>query len=264
LNLSNQLHLHSRLKRRIVVDCTIETHEPLHLGTGKETLSVSEVDMPTMVDVNDNPVIPGSSIKGTLRAHITRLLLSLDSSTCKKIFNVGKVKASEDELRDFQTANMDEKSRKFENLGVVDKLFGASGYASPLRITDATLASEAETIERTHVRIDVETDRAKEGGLFSVEAVPENQRFSFKLVFDEPNDGATADMTSVFYKLLLQQLDKGLELFLGGMKSRGYGFCTIKAKQIQSYTPEDLALGKTPEPIKDVNQFVENVLKDVS
>jgi len=259
--LGGNLYLHEKLRRKVVVDCIIETEEPLHVGVGKETLGVSEVDSPTMVDSNDKPIIPGSSIKGALRAHITRLLLSLDESTCEVKFGVARVTAGEETLNKFQRADIQEKMEIFRELGVIDKLFGVSGYASPLRITDATLTTETRLTERTHVQIDIETDRAKEGRLFSVQAVPEKRKFGFKLVFDEPGDDVIADVSAVFYGLLLKQLSSGLELFLGGMKSRGYGFCTIKAKQVVSYSPEDLALGETPEPIRNISEFINSMIK---
>lgn len=260
---TGELTLHSALKRRIVVDCIVETMEPLHVGMGKETLSVSEVDMPVMTDSSENPIIPGSSIRGVLRAHVTRLLSSLDETTRDKEFNVRKVKAKGEEVDDFQKAkSQEEKMKKFsENLGVVDKLFGVSGYASPLRITDATPNTKIDLANRTHVKIDNDLDRAVEGGLFDVQFVPEKKQFEFKMVFDELNDNVTLDVNSVFYKLILRQLSEGLEMFLGGMKSRGYGLATIKAKQVLAYTPKQLALGEKPKPVTDINQLIEEAIK---
>jgi len=258
-----QISLHGKLKRRVVVGCVIDTNEPLHVGIGKETLSVSEVDLPTMVNKKDEPIIPGSSIKGALRAYVTRILSSLDISTGNTHFGVKKIKANEDEINDFQTEESPEiKEKKFsENLGVIDKLFGASGFASPLRLTDATLTGDTKLIKRTHVKIDNDLDRAEEGALFDIQAVPENRNFNFKLIFDEFNDSITEDVSKVFYKMILKQIGDGLEIFLGGMRSRGYGLCTIKAKQVLSYNPEELALGKTPEPITNISQFINDALK---
>lgn len=261
---TGELNLHSKLKRRVVVDCVVETMEPLHVGMGKETLSVSEVDMPVMTDGRKNPIIPGSSIRGVLRAHVTRLLSSLDETTRRGEFNVSKVKAEEDEVVDFQMSkSQEEKMKKFsERLGVVDKLFGVSGYASPLRITDATSNTKIDLADRTHVKIDNDLDRAVEGGLFDVQFVPEKKQFEFKMVFDDLNDHVTLDVSNVFYRLILRQLANGLELFLGGMKSRGYGLTTIKAKRVLAYTPKQLALGEKPNPVTDINQFIDETLRE--
>ncbi|MGQ9720798.1 MAG: type III CRISPR-associated RAMP protein Csx7 [Candidatus Jordarchaeum sp.] len=261
---TSELTLHSRLKRRVVIDCAVETMEPLHVGKGKETLSVSEVDMPVMLDTNENPIIPGSSIRGVLRAHVTRLLASLDETTLNSEFNAGKVKAEEEEIDAFQKAKSQEEKMKLfsEKLGVIDKLFGVSGYASPLKITDATPNIEIDLAARTHVKIDNDLDRAVEGGLFDVQFVPEKKQFEFKMVFDELNDHVTLDVNNVFYKLILRQLGDALEIFLGGMKSRGYGLTTIKAKQVLAYTPKQLALGEKPEPVTDIKQFIDKVLKE--
>jgi len=260
-------NLHSKLKRRVIVDCIIQTNEPLHVGVGRETISVSEVDLPTMKDTKDKPIIPGSSIKGALRAHVSRLLWSLDESQRENLFGVRKVEATQEELKNFQSGDTEEKKRLFDTvLGVVDKLFGAMGYASPLRVTDAKLKSRSgtvdteDTIERTHVRIDNDLDRAAGQALFDVQAVPEDRQFSFKLIYNEFDDTVTQDANKVFYEMLLKQLGNGLEMFLGGMKSRGYGLCVIKANQLLSYTPENLALGEKPKPVTDIPQYVENIL----
>jgi len=258
--------LHDKLSRRIVVECVIESRGPIHVGVGKETSSVSAVDMPIVVDGNRVPVVPGSSIRGALRAHVTRLLSSLDESTLKSLFGTKKIEATEDDIRKFLEAeSIDEKMDIFcESFGVVAKLFGVSGYASPLRLTDATLIGEkTKPIERTHVRIDNDLDRAVEGGLFDVEAVPENRKFKFKIIFDELSNPVMKDANKVFYKVLLKSIgDGGLEMFLGGMKSRGYGLCVIKAERILPYTPKELALGETPKPYTNVALFVYESLKE--
>ncbi|MEM3586493.1 MAG: CRISPR-associated RAMP protein Csx7 [Candidatus Jordarchaeaceae archaeon] len=258
-----ELTLHSKLKRRVVVNCVVETMEPLHVGMGKETLSVSEVDMPVMTDGRKNPIIPGSSIRGVLRAHVTRLLCSLDEETRNSEFNVRKVKAEDRDIDTFQNAkSQKEKMEIFgEKMGVIDKLFGVSGYASPLRITDAIPNIDIDLADRTHVKIDNDLDRAVEGALFDVQFVPEKKQFEFKMVFDELNDHITLDVSNVFYKLILKQLANGLEIFLGGMKSRGYGLTTIKAKQVLAYTPKQLALGEKPNPVTDINQFIDETLR---
>jgi len=244
--------LHSKFERRLVVECTASTLEPLHVGTGRET--------ETMQDSKSRPIIPGSSIKGSFRAHLTRLLKSLPDKT-RKGLHIERIETDEAVLEKFQEARDSEaKFNFFKELGVIDKLFGASGFAAPLKYTDATISHSVKTIRRTHVRIDVNRDKAVRGALFDMEAAPENSQFNFKIIYEELSDPLMKDANTAFYELILKPLCAGIEMYLGGLKSRGYGLCTIKANKIQVYTPEDLALAKEPKSYQNYEKFKQEIV----
>ncbi|MBW1715637.1 MAG: hypothetical protein JRJ77_07405 [Deltaproteobacteria bacterium] len=247
--------LHERLRRRILAECKITTLSPLHVGVGRDFSGVSAVDMPILKDASGRAVIPGSSLRGAFRAHTTRLLNSLEKKTLKDEFYSERVVTDENVIKDFLNADSKHKLELFQNFGTIGKLFGEPGFASPLRFTDATTNKTKTLIERTHVEIDLGTDRAAEGGLFDVEAVREDSALDFKMIYDELDDETMKDANEIFYRVLLEPLANGLELYLGGMKSRGYGLCSIKLMKTVVYTPLDLALGRNPEPIKDLSQL---------
>lgn len=235
--------MHEALKSRYVLECSLTTLSPLHIGSEK-TLGFG-VDNPIVkVRKGDKeiPVVPGSSIKGVLRAHFYRLA---NSGVLKKLgFKVLERDLSEFE-REFAKLSEEEKIKKISELGVLEKFFGISGLASPLRITDAEPEKGSWSIgTRTHVKIDPKKDRAEKGKLFSVEFV--EGVFQFKIVFDELKSDYD-DVNRFFHEIFYRQLKNGLEIHLGGMKSRGYGLCILKINRAWKYTAEGLAIGKAEE-----------------
>ena len=235
--------MHEALKARYVLDCRIKTLSPLHIGSEKALgfgvdNPVIKVKREVNGEIKEIPVIPGSSIRGVLRAHFYRLA---NSGVLEKLgFKVLKEDLGEVE-RKFVRIDADEKIKFVrEKLGALEKLFGISGLASPLKITDAepvifTIAT------RTHVKIDSKKDRVESGKLFSVEFV--EGEFRFKIVFDELVSDYD-DVNKFFHEVILKTLSNGLEIHLGGMKSRGYGFCEIKLEEGMRYTAEGLATGR--------------------
>ncbi|MFN3384497.1 MAG: RAMP superfamily CRISPR-associated protein [Archaeoglobaceae archaeon] len=234
--------MHEALKNRYVLECTIETISPLHVGSEK-TLGFG-VDNP-ILKVKRNgkelPVIPGSSIKGVLRAHFYRLA---NSGALGKF---GFFKFLEGDLenfeREFSKKKENEKLEEFKKIGTLEKLFGISGLASPLKITDAE-PLEYTVGTRTHVKIDPEKDRVEKGKLFTVEYV--EGKFKFKIVFDELKNDYD-DVNEFFREIFYKSLKNGLEIHFGGMKSRGYGLCSIKVEKAWKYSAEGLAVGKAEE-----------------
>ncbi|MEM0214502.1 MAG: RAMP superfamily CRISPR-associated protein [Archaeoglobaceae archaeon] len=239
--------MHEALKARNVLECSLKTLSPLHVGSEK-TLGFG-VDNPIVkVKRKENgeereiPVIPGSSIRGVLRAHFYRLARSGALSK----FEWFKVLQEELEKfeRDFAKCSEVEKIRNVkEKLGTLEKFFGISGLASPLKITDAE-PIDFKTGSRTHVRIDPKKDRAEKRKFFTVEFV--EGIFKFKIVFDELSEDYE-DVNRFFNEVFCKTLKNGLEIHVGGMRSRGYGFCELKVERILRYTAEGLAFGKFEE-----------------
>jgi len=239
--------MHDRLISRYILECVIETEEPLHIGAGKGEF-VSAVDNPVVkVETNDDvkPIIPGSSIRGVLRSHFTRIVNSLPEETLEK----WGIKKSEklEEIREFPSKDEKDKEGMMYKLGTLDKFFGIPGLASPLKITDAE-AGNVKLSTRTHVKIDISTDRVEKGKLFTVEFV--EGTFNFKIIFDELDGEHFEDVNDFFKNVFLKAMSNGIELHLGGMKSRGYGLCQLKLSKALRYTPEALALGEEPEVVE--------------
>lgn len=257
---SNELHL--RMSRRLRIECSIQLGEDLHLGAGRGDTAISASDLPIQRDGQNHPIIPGSSLRGAFRAMLHRLLNSLSDS--KSLLEDCKVIMSKEEERAFIKA--DNKDDQFSSLGVIDLLFGVSGFASPLRFTDAHLSDGGETRRRMHVSIDLGTDRAKEGALIDLEAVTTATSFKSLIVFDELADKAMRIPNKVFYTWLQAfASEEGVEMFLGGWKSRGYGQCTIKITALTASTPRQLIFGEAAKTYKgsETRSFLTTVLKQL-
>src|SRR5438477_13160132 len=65
------------LSRRVVLRGTVELASGLHIGSGR-VAAVSESDNPVVKDFFGRPYVPGSSLKGTLRAAVEGLLRGLE------------------------------------------------------------------------------------------------------------------------------------------------------------------------------------------
>ena len=247
--MDNKLFLHSRLKRRVVTKFQIISEEELHLGIGRGEFELSTVDLPVFRDAAGIPLIPGSSLKGAIKTLVQRLLESLDLNLLKSSIGTEKVIGKPEDLKEFQEASEEEKENLFRKgaLGVIDKLFGASGFAAPLKFTDALLSeARVDPLERTHVSIDLNTDKAKPGALLTLESLPSKTTLVFKTIYDEMQGSEMQDANRLFYRILEIANKKGIELFLGGWKSRGYGLSNITAVNVEVYTPETLVLAQDP------------------
>jgi CRISPR/Cas system CSM-associated protein Csm3 (group 7 of RAMP superfamily) len=231
------------LKNRYVLECSLKTLSPLHIGSEKAVgFGVDNPIIKIRKDGKEIPVIPGSSIKGVLRAHFYRLANSgVMEKLGYKVFK-GDIEKFE---REFSRSSEEGKKEKFKELGTLEKFFGISGVASPLRITDAEPENNNYSLgTRTHVKIDPKKDRAEEGRLFSVEFVVGT--FKFKMIFDEFASDYD-DVNRFFHEVFYPSLKNGLELHFGGMKSRGYGLCGLKIEKALRFSAQGLALGKAEQ-----------------
>ncbi len=237
------------LRRRIWADCEIELLEPLRVGAGRDP--TSPIDLPVLRDSRGRPVIPGSTLKGFFRSYLSRLLLAYKISGSSSI-EVDKIRVGLEPCVDSISEKRDVKS--LEDLCIIDKLFGYSGrnlsLSSLIKFTEASPVYTVDTLSRTHVSINRERDAAERGALVKVEAIKEYEdnptKFKFTIIFNELSDPRFSDANNLFI-LLLKMLHNGLEEFIGGWRSRGYGRVKIKLTSIKVADLKDLFEGKVRE-----------------
>jgi len=243
--MASEAELHLKLKQRWVVTCRIEPLEDIHPGAGRGDISIAKPDLIVMRRTKDPfsmPIIPGSSLKGAFRAYLSRILNSLNRSMLDKYgFKITTEDLDKFERKFTKERNINEKLKQFKNIGTVDKLFGISGFASPIKFTDAIPSKNIDpkevVRERQHIKIDINTDKTE--NLFTVESVMPNLTFEFKIIFDELDSKLMNDSNKLFKDHFIKALEKGINLFLGGFKSRGYGYVLVKAIKVDKYAPED-------------------------
>ncbi len=240
------------IKRRIWADCEIELLEPLRVGAGRDP--ESPIDLPVLRDSIGRPVIPGSTLKGFFRSYLSRLLLAYRIAGGSSVEVDGIKVELKPCIDSISEKRMD--ASKLEDLCVLDKVFGYSGrnisFSSLIKFTDAEPVSLVGTLKRTHVSLDRKRDAAERGMLTKVEAIKERAgdptKYRFTIIYDELGDPLFSDANNAFM-LLLTMLNKGLEEFIGGWKSRGYGRARIKLMKIRVADVSDLLNGN----IREVN-----------
>jgi CRISPR-associated protein Csm3 len=220
--------VHDRLVRRVSVTGVLETEGALHVGTGSGGGGIEASDMPVARDGHGRPYVPGSSLRGSLRAGLESLLRGLDRRVCDPFLREGhgdavscgeRVARRRKALQN-QQAPIDENTAftlAWEESCEICRLFGHTFLASRLRIADLPLLDSAPTHVRDGVGIDRDLRSAATGILYQFEAVPSGARFGLRMEIENPEDHELG--------LLLV----GLELFttgargLGGKSARGLG-----------------------------------------
>ena len=241
--------------RQVRLRGTLETTTALRVGAGR-TYDLLGDDLPVVKDVLGRPVIPGSSLKGALRAYAERILRTLEP-----LVQPGMVRLScdpliepcltNDEVAAIKTeGNADERLR--ERSCWACRVFGAPWMASRVLVKDL-LVREEEWLglfgHRDGVSIDRDKGTAQEKRRYTFEVVPKGTPFDLEIVVD----GAT-DAELGLLLLALEAFDTGA-ILLGGARSRGLGNVSLKIgwDHVEVVTSEialewfgDRALGHPP------------------
>lgn len=193
-----------KLEKRLILTGTIEAVTPLHIGSGKPQVEIGEVDMPVLTDPNGQPYIPGSSLKGRVRAEAERIAREKGIEVCSPpdVKNMcGSLKSNVDDFC------------------ICCKIFGTAGnisVASKVKFRDAYPTERLETLlERTGIAIDREKGTVSRGALYTIQAAPAGTKFAFEVVAENLADDEL--------RLLLAALKSVEDSALGGSSTRGFG-----------------------------------------
>ena len=229
-----------KLEKRLIFRGTIQALTPLHIGSGKPEAELGEVDMPIIRDTNEQPYIPGSSLKGKTRAEAERILREEGTYVClpPDVKNMcGSTKSNPNEFcpccKIFGTAAAG----------------GGLSVASKIRFRDAYPTKKVETLlERTGTAIDRQTGAVSRGALYSIQAVPAGTVFDFEIVSE--------NLTDEELKLLCAALKSVEHSALGGSSTRGFGKVKINIDSVVERTAK-YYLGK-----EDEKEFFGEALKN--
>lgn len=179
----------------------IKAISPLRIGAGR-ALSVITSDLPVIKNSKDEPVIPGSSLKGFFRGNLQKILLAKKSER-----DVNKILA--------------------EIFGGSDKEDNASAilfHEIPVK------GKSGRVIERKHIAINPETGGVR--NLFEIECVTDGTIFEGRL-FSARNLNPKA---LALLKPVMDLMNLGIAR-IGGFKSRGYGEVTIELDELRFIFP---------------------------
>jgi CRISPR-associated protein Csm3 len=220
---------------KLILEGEIACQTGLHIGAGKGSLEIGGADNPVVKDAFGVPYIPGSSLRGRLRALLEQ---SLGLAVPGELVYLSKRRGQEVRIHHSDRPD-DEICILFgRNPGRVERVSGEaieSSAATPARLTvyDAPLIVDSITPqmrenlddELTEVKSENAVDRiTSQANPRTLERVPAGARFRFRLVFDVlcPED-----------RPLLARVAEALRLLeddaLGGGGSRGNGRVTFSS-----------------------------------
>lgn len=215
------------LVKKVIIQGIMECVTGLHIGTSKDTLEIGGIDAPVIRDpITKEPYIPGSSLRGKLRALLERKLPNIQPNR-----NIG---TSEDPVWIHVCDN-----GTIASQCPLCRIFGSTGkdggtnFPSRLKIRDLRLTPEGkkdlETIETgllyTEWKFENAIDRiTAAANPRQIERIPAGAKFAFQMVYDvEIENEKQQDLQNIIQALELLENDA-----LGGQGSRGYGKVKFK------------------------------------
>lgn len=214
---------------KLILDGDLHCETGLHIGAGKGSLEIGGADNPVVKDAFGRPYIPGSSLRGKLRA-----LLEQSSGLAVPSELVYLSRRKGQEVRIHQSDRPDDEICLLfgRNPGRVERVAGEameSAAATPSRLTfydapldlDSISAQMRDNLddELTEVKSENAVDRiTSQANPRTLERVPAGARFRFRLVFDVLCDEDKPLFGRVIEGLRLLEDDS-----LGGGGSRGSG-----------------------------------------
>ena len=229
----------SKLRGRYRITGEIVMDTALHIGGhGSSTIT----DSPIIRNGDNQPFIPGSSLKGAFRAAVERIVPNIPNlRTC------GLADSPDSCAEKLRGETRDKRFDEQEMLELLDgilcdvcRVFGSTHLASAALFHDAPLTDvwrefEVPTQIRDGVGIDRDSERARDGVKFDFEVVPPQTTFKFNLILENPTDDALG-----LIALGLQEFRDGM-IPLGGIRSRGLGRCHLDVRNVQYVDFSDIS-----------------------
>ncbi len=214
---------------KLILEGEIACQTGLHIGAGKGSLEIGGADNPVVKDAFGVPYIPGSSLRGRLRALLEQ---SLGLAVPSELVYLSKRRGQEVRIHHSDRPD-DEVCILFgRNPGRVERVSGETTeatIATPARLTvyDAPLIVDSITPqmrenlddELTEVKSENAVDRiTSQANPRTLERVPAGAKFRFRLIFDVLCQEDKPLLARVAESLRLLEDDA-----LGGGGSRGNG-----------------------------------------
>ncbi|MDM8525789.1 CRISPR-associated RAMP protein Csx7 [Desulfococcaceae bacterium HSG8] len=236
-------NMNNVFKRKVRISGKLVFETAFHIGSGKE--GELATDMGVLLDQDDNPVLPGSTLKGNFRSFAERLASYLGLKACLLDSDLSGVDCVSDETyrkrvyENFKKIKQEKKKLEWleEHVCDVCRLFGSPLQASRIFFSDGALSEWGRTLQvRDGVCIDRDTETARHGAKYDFEVVPRGAEFEITIEIENPEDNELALVGAA-----LAEWENGFRL--GGFTSRGLGKVQFTDKKIEEtdYTdPEQL------------------------
>lgn len=215
----------SIIRGKIIIQGELIVKTGMHIGGGSDYAPIGSVDSPFVRDIlTQEPIIPGSSLKGKLRTLLARYRskqyivkdIKDDDEVIKRLF--GSTNPQTISRLQFQDLFVSEESRVLLESVDTDTYMGE--------------VKSENTIKRN-------TGEAKPR---QIERVPAGTKFGFQLVYTIIDESEIEeDLQTLRAGLNLLELD-----YLGGHGTRGYGRVSIEHITVKTF-PHDSELSKRCE-----------------
>lgn len=242
-----------KLLGKIIIKGEIIVLTGMRIGGSTTGLKIGGVDLNVITDPFGKPYIPGSSLKGKLRALIERKHAAEEPN----FWNFPEPDERKDELPNRHMCQNEENYKKCPvckiwgiigpeqkkkfSIPTLTRLLVCDAYLDESSITDEMKANlELEWTEvKWETAINRITGTALDGSLRQVERVPAGARFKdVELIYNVYEEDDKDILKNVFIAMELLEHD-----YLGGMGSRGYGRMAFKNIEVYWNRREDYERG---------------------
>lgn len=207
-----------RLEEVVEIEVEYTAKSCLAIGAGRE-ISFEATESP-VVRVGNQPVIPGSTLKGVIRSTLESLLTQDNVKVCVPSATIpGSIRR--DEHQDYVREIGRQMPCGLENPCPVCQIFGTTGQREGLSGKAIFLDAQpiegvkVELIERTHVALTRDTKSQAGGKLMSLQAVDAGAKFKGVIRLINPREWQVG--------AILQALETVKMLGIGSKKTAGYG-----------------------------------------
>lgn len=236
-----------RFDSRTVIRATLEMHTALSVG-GRASLEPTGTDLPVVRNADGLPFIPGSSLKGVVRAQMERVLRSVHQKpnfwACEPFGDPCVKNELKDQfMREVAELSEDLREKEFsrkvwEKTCTVCCLFGSPWIAGRLAFKDAFLRNVDDLPVVTQIRDGVGIDRdlgaARTGIKYDFEVVVRGAQFDVEIVAEN------AELWELGLLLaILHPWQEGY-LAIGGKSTRGPGWGRLQKVTVTRAEQTDL------------------------
>ncbi len=228
--------MHKRMVNQAIIEITISPVGPLLIKASDQGADPTKPDMEfveTYYDGDRSVYLPGSSLKGAIRAHCERIVRTLGGGH----HNDGNVWSCDPTKRTArcQKPENDHKGKPaaiYKHSCTICQIFGSSEIGAHLRITDAYPNDDIEIKleERNGIAIDRIYGSAVGGALFNFQVLTSG-KFTTRIAV---KNFTTAQLALI--ALAIRDFDEQ-RVSIGFAKSRGLGQVNMKIKKVAIHYP---------------------------
>jgi CRISPR-associated RAMP protein (TIGR02581 family) len=263
-----------RFENRTAVTATLVMQTALSVGSRTSFLPAGS-DLPVMKTPEGIPYIPGSSLKGVVRAYLERLLRTMDALgkqvhgerlwACDPLEESGRCVTSQRKKKLIEDYPEDAKLTRqlYTESCTACRLFGSPWLASRVAFQDARLLNAEALLRLTEVRDGVGIDRdlgvAKTRIKYDFETVPAGARFGISIVVEN------AEVWEIGLLMMALETMRNTSLPLGGKTTRGLGWGTLSDLRVERIEAGDLLdwLAEAKQPTRLEAQSLLEQLRSV-